>query len=312
MHSPKIKPTLLSQKPLTLNSDWLQQVIEPHLSLEYYDSDKTYHKGSTVFYAPYDAPVTDIQQQFVDNGFKIVYDNLWERPVTDPVTDCSKYILQHQNWFRYYESLWYTHLGYDTYQPQQSYKHLALMPMRLKKTHRDLAVQKLQPWLHDFIWSYVAQGRQLPNGGDALNDGNAQRLFNSDWYNDTCFSFVVEGTISIARGVFITEKTYKPLAYYHPFVILAPPGILASLQNQGFETFENLFDESYDSEPDWQKRLDCLVSNVKQFQKQPYDRLTQEKINHNHELFFDSALVTDHILKDLIYPLLNWASYETI
>lgn len=305
---PNTKLTLVSQKPLTLNSTWLQQVIEPHLTLECYDPDKTYHKGSTVFYAPYRALVTDIQQQFADNGFKIAYDNLWEQPDTDS----SKYILQHPNWFRYYESLWYTHVGYHKFQPQRTYKHLALMPMRQQKQQRDLAAQKLQPWLDDFIWSYVAQGRQLPNGGDAVNDWNAQRFFNPDWYNNTCFSLVVEGSVYTTHGTFITEKTYKPIAFYHPFVILASPGILSFLRSQGFETFENLFDESYDSEPVWQKRLDCLVNNVKQFQKQPYDQLTQQKIIHNHELFFDSALVTDHIVRDIVYPLLNWASYETV
>ena len=306
MHNPKTKPTLLSEKPLTLNSYWLQQMIQPHLTLEYYDPDKTYHKGSTVFYAPYNAPATDIHRQFVNDGFKIVYDNLWE----PPVINSSKYILQDQNWnwLRYYENLWYKYLGYDTYQPARSYKHLALMPMRLKKPHRDLAAQKLQPWLDDFVWSYVDQGRELPNGGDAVNDWNAQRLFNPNWYNDTCFSFVCETLVSNTRNnVLISEKSYKPIAFYHPFLILGPQGILAKLKSQGFETFENLFDQSYDLEPDWQKRLDCLVNNVKQFQKHSYDTLTQQKIAHNHALFFDYDVSCKYIIEQIVEPLLNYA-----
>jgi hypothetical protein len=107
--------------------------------------------------------------------------------------------------------------------------------------------------------------------------------------------------------VFITEKTYKPIAFYHPFVIMGQPGSLKSLQQSGFETFENLFDESYDIELDWIKRLDLLVNIVKQFQKKPYDTLTEQKLKHNHELFFDTQLAAKHIVEEIIYPLLNYA-----
>ena len=298
------KITLLSERPLTLNSMWLSDIIAPHLMLEYYDPNKTYNKQSTVFYAPYHAPVTPIQQQFLEDGFKIVHDNLWEAPGVDT----SKYIIQHWDWFRYYESLWYRHLGYHTYQPNRSFKKLTFMPMRILRPHRTLAAEKLQPWLDDFVWSYVYQGRQLPNGGDAVNDWNTQRLFQPDWYDSTCFSFVCETAVELIHDrVLISEKTYKPIAFYHPFVILGPVGILQSLRNLGFETFENLFDESYDTEPNWNVRLDCLIKNVSKFKKQSYDMLTQQKIQHNHALFFDQALSCKYIIEQIIEPLLNYA-----
>jgi len=295
---------LLSERPLTLNSMWLSDIIAPHLMLEYYDSNKTYNKQSTVFYAPYYGPESPIQQQFLEDGFKIVYDNLWEAPVVDT----SKYIMQHWDWIRHYESLWYRHLGYHTYQPNRNFKKLALMPMRLVKPHRTLAAEKLQPWLHDFVWSYVYQGRELPNGGDAINDWNTQRLFHHEWYDDTCFSFVSETYVELINDrVLISEKAYKPIAFYHPFVILGPAGILQSLRNFGFETFDNLFDENYDTELNWHQRLDCLVKNVSEFKKQPYDMLTQQKIQHNHALFFDHAVSCKYINEQIIEPLLNYA-----
>ena len=301
------KITLLSERPLTLNSMWLSDIIAPHLMLEYYDANKTYNKQSTLFYAPYyyrHRQATPIQQQFLEDGFKIVYDNLWEAPVVDT----SKYIIQHQDWFRYYESTWYASLGYNTYHPNKNFTKLAFMPMRLAKPHRDLAAKKLQPWLNDFVWSYVDKGRQLPNGGDAVNDWNTQRLFQPEWYDDTCFSFVCESTVELLNNqVCMSEKTYKPIAFYHPFVILGPKGILQSLRNLGFETFENLFDESYDTEPNWQNRLDSLVKNVSEFKKQPYDMLTQQKIQHNHALFFNQALSCKYIIEQIIEPLLNYA-----
>jgi len=274
------------------------------LMLEYYNANKTYHKRSTVFYAPCRNVVSDVQQQFIDNGFRIVYDNLWEAPIINT----SKYILQHWDWFRHFESLWYQYLGYHTYQPNKTYNKLAFMPMRLVRSYRDLAAQKLQLWLDEFVWSYVAQGRQLPNGGDAVNDWNVQRLFRPEWYDDTFFTFVSESTVNLNNQcVFVTEKTYKPIAFYHPFLIMGPTGILQVLRKQGFETFENLFDESYDTEPNWQNRLDSLVKNVSEFKKQPYDKLTQQKLQHNHALFFDHALSCQYIIEQIIEPLLNYA-----
>jgi len=282
---------------------WIQNIINPHMDIMYYDPVKTYDKQSTVFFVNYKSKATSLQNWFVNEGYKIVYDNLWEGMQVDG----SKYILQNPNWFRYNESLWYKHIGYDTYQPDRQYKHLALMPMRRIKPHRNLAEIKLQPWLDDFVWSYVFKKRYLPD--DVIEQHDTQRYFDPGWYDQTCFSFVSESEVAPGptNTVFITEKTYKPIAFRHPFVIMGQQGILKSLQDNGFETFENLFDESYDTETSWLKRLDCLVSIVQQFNKQPYDTLTEQKLKHNHALFFDTQLAAKHIIEEIIYPLLNYA-----
>ena len=297
------KITLVSEQCLTLTSNWLQEIVAPYIDLELYDQKKFYPKQSTVFYAPYRARPTFVQQNFIDNGYRIVYDNLTEAVVNDP----TKYIIQTSNWFRCNDSLRGIYHNQHTYRPNRNYRHLALMPMRMQKPDRDRIVQKLQPWLDDFVWSYVAQGRQLPNDGD-MADWATQRHFNPEWYNDTCFSFVSETTVFQNNGmVLMSEKAYKPIAFYHAFLILGPCGILNALKTQGFETFENLFDESYDAEPNWIKRLDCLVHNVMHFVKQPYDAVTQQKIAHNHAHFFNTQLVAKQIVDEIIHPLLNHA-----
>ena len=297
------KITLVFEQVSALNSNWLQSIIAPYMSMELYCPGKTYDKKSTIFYTQHGRPVTATQQQFIDDGYRIAYDNLTEAMTNDQ----QSYIIQHPNWFRYNESLHYVYHGHDTYQPNRNYKHLALMPLRMQKPHRDLTVQKLQPWLDDFVWSYVAQGRQLPNDGD-MNNWATQRYFNPEWYDDTCFSVVGETSMSLIHNcVLISEKTYKPIAFYHPFMILGPMGILKALKDQGFETFENLFDERYDAVPSWITRLNGVVDNVKHFVKQPYDAVTQQKIAHNHAHFFNTQLVTKQIVDEIIHPLLNYA-----
>ena len=44
----------------------------------------------------------------------------------------------------------------------------------------------------------------------------------------------------------ITEKPFKPLLCFQPFIVLGPVGALQLIREYGFETFPGLFDESYD------------------------------------------------------------------
>ncbi len=48
------------------------------------------------------------------------------------------------------------------------------------------------------------------------------------------------------KSIFLSEKTFKPIACSHPFQILGAKGSLKELRKLGYLTFENLFDESYD------------------------------------------------------------------
>lgn len=54
-------------------------------------------------------------------------------------------------------------------------------------------------------------------------------------------------------GMFITEKTFRPIAMGHPFIILGQVGILKKLQSFGFKT--DFIDTSYDDVIDHKKRF---------------------------------------------------------
>jgi hypothetical protein len=284
--------TLVYDRLQTLNSDWLSW-ISRWINLELYDSNRTYD-SSVVFYGK--------NPRFQKN----IIDNLWESQTAETPGALT---LQNNNWFWYYESLWYQHLGYNTYVPCRTYQHLAFMPMRLEKKHRTQLLKNMTPWLNDCIWSYVYQGKMLPNDGDAKNDWAVQRLFRPEWYDNTCFSIVAESTVitNKRQPVFATEKTYKPIAFQHPFMILGNVGTLTHLHLQGFETFENLWNESYDLETDWQLRINLICDNVAIYKKHPYDRITLEKIQHNRNRFFDQQLVSKRIFDEIIVPILEYA-----
>jgi hypothetical protein len=59
---------------------------------------------------------------------------------------------------------------------------------------------------------------------------------------------------------FLTEKTYKPIRAGQLFLMQGPPGTIAYLRSQGFDTYDDFLDHNlYDTEPDWQKRTDIML-----------------------------------------------------
>ena len=155
-------------------------------------------------------------------------------------------------------------------------------------------------------------------------DPTAQRYYDARWYDDTWFSIVAESYVDqydsdtwganrtpyLGPWPFITEKTFKPIALQHPFMIFGHSGTLARLHELGFETFPEMFDESYDlSRGNPTTKLNILKNSVANFDRSArgYSAVTQEKITHNHQLFSDADKVKSGFYHDIIEPLLSYA-----
>jgi hypothetical protein len=255
-------------------------------------------------------PIIDAKAIFVTNALsntkwynqthKLIVDNLWE--IYKP-NNCGL-VLTNKNWFWYNESLWYRHLGYHNYAPDPKISKNALLLMNLKKLHRDWLFERLN--LNNLLYSYVGSGFRINNDID-LNNSEWQRYFNPDWYDSTAFSIVAETTISSKDPLFLTEKTFKPIAFHHPFIIFGQSGILKQLKSIGFETFENIFDESYDHEHEVNNRLKNIVNQINNYSHKHYDLVTIQKLKHNKELFFNEQIVKDKIIKEIVEPILEYA-----
>ena len=83
------------------------------------------------------------------------------------------------------------------------------------------------------------------------------------YYKDTYFSIVTEtNSDRFADGRFITEKTFKPIALRHPFLICGADKTLEALRHIGYKTFSGLIDESYDLEPIEAKRFQMVAAEA--------------------------------------------------
>ena len=90
----------------------------------------------------------------------------------------------------------------------------------------------------------------------------------SDNFSTNNIIFIVTETIfSDFNHLFLTEKTFKPIALCMPFIILGSPKILKHLQSLGYKTFNHIWDESYDDELNMGERMNKIVDLVKDLSK---------------------------------------------
>jgi hypothetical protein len=120
-----------------------------------------------------------------------------------------------------------------------------------------------------------------------INDWSA----GTDFFYQTSFaSFVNETYIDENFDPYLSEKAMKPLAYGHPFLLFSSAGALANLRDLGFETFGDIFDESYDLIESPQLRFEHLLREVDRICKLDNATLVDIKThiiprlqhNHNH------------------------------
>jgi len=107
-----------------------------------------------------------------------------------------------------------------------------------------------------------------------------------DLYLD-CWLEVVPETLC-KTGLFITEKTVKPIATKTPFLVVSTPGYLEYLKKYGFKTFDSIVDESYDQIDNLNDRIVCVVN------------LLKDIIQHGSKEFYTESMpILDHNLNRL-------------
>jgi hypothetical protein len=119
--------------------------------------------------------------------------------------------------------------------------------------------------------------------------------------------YLVTETVATGRRHHLTEKTFKPIALGMPFVIVGTRGSLEYLRSYGFQTFEGIWDESYDDAED-DVRIERIASLLRSLDelsieaKQELFESAHEVIEHNWNHFynggFEAVLWTE--LKDML------------
>jgi hypothetical protein len=110
-----------------------------------------------------------------------------------------------------------------------------------------------------------------------------------DMYRNSWVSVITESSyFENEESVFISEKTFKPLACMQPFIIVGSKHTLKYLRKLGYKTFHPYIDESYDDLED-ADRFVAITDLLKQINaikdKAAWYESMRDILEHNYKLF---------------------------
>lgn len=132
---------------------------------------------------------------------------------------------------------------------------------------------------------------QAPYINDSLTNQqrNDHSQTESKYHTDSYCNIVVETHFDADQsgGVFLTEKTFKPIKHGQMFFIAGCAGSLQTLRDLGYKTFDHVLDNSYDLEINstarWQKLL-AAIQQAKPCLPVLFEQCRSD-IEHNQQLF---------------------------
>jgi len=137
---------------------------------------------------------------------------------------------------------------------------------------------------------------------------------NIENYSDYLFDIVSESSCNVN---FFTEKTFRPIFYGKPFVILGSPGQNKLLSSQGYETFDEFFDltsesDTIDGDP-WPyseaftnhyRKIINPLCDISDSDIPEIFRNTRPKVKHNHSVLV-SQIFNPDMPDVMLDPVLN-------
>ena len=109
------------------------------------------------------------------------------------------------------------------------------------------------------------------------------------FYEDSLVHLISE-TNFFTSVIHLTEKSYKPIIYKQPFIMMGACGSLRALRDQGFKTFDMLWDESYDDEPSNTARFFKILELIRKIcamsedEKLEISRACKEIVDYNYDM----------------------------
>jgi hypothetical protein len=94
-----------------------------------------------------------------------------------------------------------------------------------------------------------------------------------------------------------SEKIHQAISYYKPFIVVGPPHTLKYLKSQGFQTFNEFWDESYDNIENHEKRLVKIFDLITEI-----DSMTITQCNELYERMMPILSYNQKLLKTKIRP----------
>ena len=137
-----------------------------------------------------------------------------------------------------------------------------------------------------------------------LDDGDFEKINWWDnskltqYYNDSYISIVTE-TCFESQEVFPTEKSFNPMSYGHPIIVIGTPGFLNGIRSLGFKTFSNTIDESYDEITNNGDRLMKIINMITEMCSWPESKFEELVTNTQTDCLHNYHLLSTNVPKDI-------------
>ena len=186
------------------------------------------------------------------------------------------------------------------------YKYHFLSMNRLAHQHRsemldilsmyDLIDTNAMSWhnLEPYPYQYNFWSPKVLTLTDTFAEDWNAFIIPQEFYNSFA-QLVVESTTD---EIFVTEKTIAPLFLGKPFMVASCQGFHKYLETLGFKMYDEIFDYSFDDEPNQTMRFSMIADNFRKLSRVPLDdlpelaRIIKEKVEHNKLLSY--KLATDY------------------
>lgn len=150
-------------------------------------------------------------------------------------------------------------------------------------------------------------------------DGSSSAHLGEQEYElwQSCFLHVVSETVFFDKKLHLTEKIFKPIVSQRPFVLLGAYKNLEYLKSYGFKTFDKWINESYDDEPDNEKRLMMVCDEIEKISILPENEIEtmfqdmQQILEYNYRHFYnDFKQIIVNELVDNFEGYLRWYNHD--
>ena len=135
----------------------------------------------------------------------------------------------------------------------------------------------------------------------------------ASFYQNSFMSVLTESS-AVGPGCYISEVIFKAIVFMHPFMIIWQPRTLEVLREWGFDTFDDVFDNSYDLEDDMFKRIEMVLQQMEIINQLSPEELKEktlelkDRLVYNKNRYFSTEF--KEITKSYFEDVYNWLDNE--
>jgi len=222
-------------------------------------------------------------------------------------TDC------HYFWHGLISRDWFRHWKHHAWiSPAKSWQYRFLLYARdcsLPRQYRSQLIKDLFPLRHTVNYNWNQEPPVSSDYSAIISVTDSQ----------TSVVHLVAETLFDRDKIYLTEKIFKPMVMMQPFIVFAGAGALQYLKTYGFQTFSDIWDESYDDIKDHTHRYQKILELIRYLndldENKFHQKIERAKsiVAHNHQRFFSNEF-EDQMLNEITVNMarcLAWQDEKT-